>query len=431
MKLIDYQNDNSYNTKELNQLHPQELKQLVKRTARNYDGPDKINLFCSCCRPKQDESIQYSIIKNEKGTYFARPYHNNRGIGHSLKCLKHPSNHDYRTTNPILDEDENGNQVIHTRVNFAAPPRRNQNPGEPRNRRRAPRADERTGMLRSVHELYSTINEWMYYYHLDNGHYEEEIGKICHNPLRFNNFKKYLMSQNLGIQNVNKPLQEYSIEEDGYAFVYAKVERIFDKAVEWGDDKYVKIYLENDQVIQIHVWFYRLLKERFSGYYSGNTMETNSKKYALVLAGSYRLENNDYYLNKGTFLMVSPKYGLAVDSVHEAQFYDAALDIICTDKKYRDVLFYKPCRFIPCGVYTGKLLPDAILTSKRNEQECIIEIFGSQDPKYMQTWQKKEKWAASHSDTYDFLSWDVCDKNDSLEAAIQRFERLVERYRVL
>lgn len=410
------------------------LDKLVKLTSSSYHGDDKINLYCDCCRPMEHEGLQYQVLKNAYGRYYLRPYKNNGGKDHAKNCPKHPDNKEYRKSNPIIDTDSSGKNIVHTRINFSAPARMQTKKETPRKRYIAPENGERQGILKSPYELFMAMNEQFFYELMKNGRQEPNFPKTCFNPVSADKFRKLLMDYDFGIEGYDGPLSSYEIDEDnkGIAFMYEKVTNIYTKALNWNDDKkyYVKVFFDSESKISeiaIPVWFYKLLAERFEGGHSGRNLEFNSDTYDLVLAGSYGLNKGKYELYKGAFLMVSKEYGLAADSIHEARYYDMAMRYISRNHNYRKVLFYKPSMFMPAGIYEGKMRPDGILTSKHDsKKQCIIEIWGSTDEKYLADRRKKEKWLEEHKEEYDYIWWDVC--NEDFSEAEHRFKRVMERY---
>lgn len=432
----DYQNDESYSEEKIagKKYDTDILDDLVIRTSSSYNKSDKINLYCDCCRPAQNVGLQYQVLRNSHGRYYLRPYKNNSGISHSRNCPKHPENTDYRKTNPIIETDKSGKTIVHTKINFSAPAKQQKKADGPRVRYIAPGQEERQGILRSPYELFMAMNEKFFHDLMKNGRQEPNFDKTCFNPVRAEKFRKLLMQYDFGIEGYEGPLDIYELDEDndGFAFLYEKVDRIYDLPVEWNNDKdyYVKVFFEKGSKIPeitIPVWFYKLLKERFSGGHNGREMEFCNEHYDLVLAGSYGLNNGKYELYKGAFLMVSKQYGLAADSIHEARYYDMAIKHINNYHNYRKVLFYKPSMFMPAGIYKGKMLPDGILTSKNDsKKQCIIEIWGRTDEKYLADKRKKEKWLKENEDEYDYIWWDV--NNEDFDVAERRFEDILEKY---
>lgn len=442
MRLMDYENNKEYSLKDIkdqNKMTEEDKEVLVEKSSSGYKGIDAIKLYCDCRRPLQEEGIRYQIMKNANGTYYARPYKNNSGASHADYCIKNPKNHEYKKINPLFSEDENGEMTINTKINFSKIAKRTENEIV-RKRGIAPTNGDREGIIRSPHELFCNLGELFLHDIMQKGRYVDRINNYCYNPLRADEFRKYFMKENFGITGINASLGEYSIEQNGYAFLYAKVLNINEAPLDWSiikEDYYIQITVENtdgdtinSKKINIPIWFYRVLKERFTGHYSGRTMEWDSTQYDLILAGSYGKYKGDETLFKGTFIMVSKIYGITSDSVNEAIFYDKVMDIINTDHNYRNVLFYKPCIFLPAGVYSGKFLSDGILESKNDSnKKCIIEVYGSKDEEYLKSRKIKEQWINKHG--FDYVYWDVLSNSEDglLEDVLAKIKNIINKYR--
>lgn len=427
------------------------LQDLVNRSKSTYNGPNPAKLYCTCrncCTQKRDfdmDSVRYSIQRNELGTYYPRPYRNNHGAGHATSCIKNPINHEYKTLNPAYQETEKDGKSIHSLINFASPARANYvNINHRTSMKNPPNPQEARGMIRSVFELMCLKSEIFFHDTALHGHIEiiSNEDKLCLNPIQMKyNLCQKILDYDIKIGNtmrniLNKPMSCYTLEEDGFAFVYDVVANIHEAAVEWPNPKktYVTIYTKSSSY-RMSTWFYIMLKQRFSRIYSGREMEFNSDSYKLILAGSYQKRTDGMcWINKGTFLMVSYKYGLISESIHEAKFYDMAMDEMSVKlesslyKRYKYAFFYKPYLFLPGGIYDGKGLPDGILQSRKTGKQCIIEIYGSRDAEYMKKRAKKEAWINAHKDDYDYFFWDICDNGTDFDNIQKSFSKIVEKY---
>lgn len=450
----DYESGQEYTTEKLNSRHFSDdfLQDLVKRSDSHYAGKDPIKLYCSCRNPdSQDEnfdwdSIRYSIHRNNYGTFFPRPYRNNQGAGHAENCLKNPKNQKYRVLNPAYSENEQEGKNVRTLINFSTPARkRNFEPVQRCSRKIPPSSnEERRGMVRSAHELFCLKSEIFFHDTALHGHYEYLNGSdtptLCRNPIQLRHgLCDKILNYDIKIGKnpqtaIDRPMSSYTLATDGFSFLYDVVTGIYDKALDWGDDYFVRVFV-GKRAYNIPVWFYRTLMSRFSGSYSGRQLEYNSQKYKLILAGSFSQNSEqDLCLNKGTFIMVSPQYGMISESIHEARFYDMAFDCLTKPinnsyiKRYKHVTFFKPYLFMPGGIYDGKGLPDGILQSLKTGRQCVIEIYGSQDATYLKQRAKKEAWLNAHKAEYDYFYWDVTNLNVSFEEVAENFAEIVEQY---
>ena len=371
-------------------------------------------------------------MKNTHGTYYLRPYKNNGGIAHSTNCERHPDNRDYQKSNPLFGVDEEGRPFTRTKINFAKPMNLNKLPSERKNREIAPTAQERQGMFRSVHGMFATLSEKFFRDVMENGRIEPDFDetKKCYNPVSAKRFRELFMEEDFGIEGYEGALGEYALDTDGFAFIYDKIRDIDLRPLQWknSENYYINVFLSNiDTVnkISIPVKMFQILTKRFSGHYSGRELNVEGSEYDVVLAGSYGECDGRYILNKGTFLLTSKRNGIIADSVHEAKYYDMAMSYVAENHNYRKILFYKPCKFLPAGVYDGKYLPDAILVSKKDSKKmCVIEIWGSNDENYLKNRRWKENWLEKAG--IEYIYWDVL--NEDFSDAEKRFKRILERY---
>jgi len=434
MILVDYERDETYTEESIsrNTLSEKELERLVKFTNSHYAGEGKVNLYCNCQSPSRDVGLQFQVLKNTHGTYYLRPYKNNGGIAHSTNCERHPDNRDYQKANPLFGIDKDGRPFTRTTINFAKPMNLSNPSPERKNRKAAPTEEERQGIFRSVHEMFVTLSEKFFRDLMENGRIEPDFDetKKCYNPVKAKRFRELFMEENFGIEGYERPLGEYSTNTDKVAFIYESIRDIDIRALEWGNDEkyYVNVFLAKHSSIEkiaIPIKMFRILKNRFSGHYSGRELDVSSIEYDVILAGSYRECDGINILNKGTFIMASREYGMTADSVHEVKYYDMAISHLSVNHNYRKVLFYKPCKFLPAGVYNGKFLPDAILVSKKDsEKMCVIEIWGSNDENYLRNRRWKENWLEKAG--VEYIYWDVL--NEEFSEAEKRFKKVLEKY---
>jgi hypothetical protein len=153
--------------------------------------------------------------------------------------------------------------------------------------------------------------------------------------------------------------------------------------------------------------------DRFSKVNNGMSLDTALKKNAVMAAGFYKKakaktgHEYDKCFRGLTFILVSPKYGLFSESQHEALFYDKLCDLLFRPELNQHYGFYKP--LCPEGIYKDHpdYVPDGIIRDMYSGRKYAIEVFGRNEPDYLE-----RKAIKIRTCNYKLFYWDVLHNPD-------------------